>query len=140
MKLPILPFLLVLASCAGPGSYRPVTSDTAWVYEDRAANPIVWVSGKKLRLSIETIDGKPKGTHEVDAGRHTFGLVGEGLERMQVRGSLTVRIEKDTYYYFSCVKVEQGRYRFVCEVDFDDGDEETDAKREITSVTVSVKE
>jgi hypothetical protein len=137
MKQLAFPLFLVLASCAPTGSYQPVTSDTAWVYEDRAANPIVWVSGKKLRLSIEAIDGKPKGTHEVDAGRHTFGLVGEGLEGMQVRGSLTVQIEKDTYYYFKCEKAEKGKYRFVCEVDFDNGDEETDAKREITSVTVT---
>jgi hypothetical protein len=62
--------------------------------------------------------------------------VGEGLEGMQVRDSLTVDLKKDTYYYFKCVKVEKGKYRFVCEVDFDDGDEETDAEREITSTTV----
>ncbi len=79
----------------------------------------------------------PSRSLEVDTGRHTFELEGQGPAHSYVYGKLEFVAEKDAYYYIHCRKVGTGRYEFVCETDYDDGDEETDAVRRVASSPAS---
>lgn len=125
---------LLLASCVGGPRYTPTTGETGYLYH-KAATPLDWFSLKEMHTSVETVDGlrSKSASPEVDTGKRTIGVVAMGPAQSYRHGTLVFEVEKDAYYYIRCRKAENGEYRFTCETDFDDGDEETDATRLVTS-------
>jgi hypothetical protein len=134
MKLVLLFLPLLLVSCVGGPRYSPTTSETGYLYH-KAASPLAWFSLKEMHTSVETVDGliSKSASPEVDTGKRTIGVLALGPGQSYRRGTLVFEVEKDAYYYIRCRRAESGEYRFTCETDFDDGDEETDAVRLVAS-------
>jgi len=111
----------LIASCATGPRYQATTGNAGTIYGN-TVNSATLMFGKELHTIIVSIDGVASGggrSFTLDAGKHSIYLRGVGPGAFSVYGTVPLTVVKDQHYYFRCLN--QGAYRFICEIEDDSG-------------------